>query len=159
MALNPTTIRDEIRKFADPLYAGFVAWPTSTGDATVKWGEAIRVYFLQAAVPASSQLVDPTHAGAKAAFVTAFVLVAATPDALTVRLPAALVAYAAQMLALPAAGVATPPAIPPIFVPPLGAATTALDAATQISTIIDTWARTGLFQVAGGPPPPPAPWS
>lgn len=48
MSLSSTTLKDEIRKFADPTFGSFTAFPTTPAEAKTAWGTAFFNYISQA---------------------------------------------------------------------------------------------------------------
>ena len=132
---------------------------SSKADAAGQWGDALESY-AGGVVPAlAAGVMDSAKAALETALESAFGEASASSSASSME--SAFASFASTM----AGGMSpdftgTPPPDDVGFLALLDTnkATKAIAAADWASAI-DTWMRTGLAQIAGGPPPPPILWS
>lgn len=158
MPLSASTLETELRKFMDPSYGGFVAWPANDAAAAQAWADAMDIY-TGAGLGILPQSVN--GALAKAALVAGLSGMSA-PGAAIPLFDTAFAAYALSI----AGGMApafvavppplllsvTPPTLATILATGMGGASAAVQAAT-FAAWIHTWFTTGSATTSGGGPP------
>lgn len=148
MPLDPTGLESDINAIVNP---------ATQAAAAQDWADAMDSY--AGGIFPASTTVSAAAATLKTAMEGAFALF--DPVSTAAALESAFAAFAGTVSGgMAPAFTGTPPPAPVGFTPlvtniqPDKATASALWATT-----IDTWMKTGLAQVAGGPPPPPVPWS
>lgn len=157
MALLIATLAEEIRKFADKDFVGFVGFPATDVDAGIAWANAIDVYVGNGA--AITPPVTPLAAtGAKEALALALAGISA-PGAAIAIFDVAFAAYALALIAGMLPGFVgtppplllsvTPPTIATVFLAGAAGATASVQA-TAMATLIHAWFVTGTATPSGG---------
>ena len=154
MPLNPLTLINAIREFADPDYSGFLGHPLSEADAAIKWASAYKRYMSGISNPAPSPGALAGLEAAEKAMIGVLAGMAAPPPLGIAALQGGFAAFAGTFALTTAPFVSIPPPapIPIIPTPPLAG----LPAATKMAGIIDIWTRSGTSSV---PPVSPIPWA
>lgn len=173
MALTLAYAQGEIAKLTDPENAEFLGYPATRALAADNWRAVCRSYFEGMEVPPGLALLpeetlEEIHDEADSACEVAFADF--LPDALT-QIPLGFQAYANALalglatainLAYPSpTGPAVCTAPPTPFVLPTAVTSDGAAVAAAIATVVDAWAKTGLYippHVTPPGPPPAVPW-
>ena len=149
-------MKSEIQKINDQEFGGFEGFPKTLSEAASRWATVVDT-FASVVIPAST-----TASAAKSAFQGVMMGVDVNAGNGLIMLDNACVAYAAALAGgMAGAGFV---GVPPVGLPGcpsvasigLGGGS-AESVADQLSTLIDTWFKTGqATPIAGGPP---IPWS
>lgn len=154
MPIDPATLIDEIRKFADDTHPEFSGFPTNAAETASKWAAALKAYFTVLGTPF---LIPGTLDLSEAAMVAAMTpLCLPIPGIGATALGAGFAAFVLPFVVGGLPAVVLPP--PALFVPPSMLPTdNAIAAAALLAGAVDAWARTGL---SGIPPAlPVTPWA
>lgn len=147
MALDPTTLRDALREFMDPDYAGYTGYPADALGVGNAWGGAVTSYMSGIVSPPG--ITPAMLAAGESAFVASYQPTYVSP-ALTM-LSTALAFYALAVVS--PLGVTLPPPVL-LVIAPLPNTLDGNAAATSLAAAIDTWVRTGTYTAPAGAPVP-----
>lgn len=148
MPLDPSGLEDDINDITDP---------ETKAAAAQAWADAVESY--AGGIVPPSTTVSAAATTLKTAMESAFALI--DPANTGAALESAFAAFATTVAGgMSPAFTGTPPPAPVGFVPLVTNIQTSKAVASELwATTIDTWMKTGLAQIAGGPPPPPVNWS
>ncbi len=148
MPLDPSGLESDINDITDP---------ETKAEAAQAWADAMDSY--AGGIFPASTTVSAAAATLKTAMESAFSLI--DPVSTAAALEAAFAAFAGTVSGgMSPAFTGTPPPAPVGFTPLVSVIQPDKATASALwATTIDTWMKTGLAQIAGGPPPPPVPWS